>query len=364
MHLNEDNKRLLYGILVTLIVHIALFVALGFVDFTSATPIRPISISLSELPESLIELPDPPDSDETPDEVPDEPEPVPDDPILAEELDTELQQTEDLPPVAETQPQPEPATDPAEAEAPAVAQTPSPAPAPAPRPQERQPDASEFVDTLAPTDTADREDLRRRDATPTSPAADDDGTFAAVQEAQRQAALEFIRALDEQERVIADELRRRESERDAGQVSQADDGQIIDIRSRVGDIVGRSGSDAAGETDDPGGTGDRDRAEDVGTGDDIEWADGRLRSRVSGSELAFTANDLTIGRGTVYIEVSFAVDERGIVQPGSVRIDRGAPVLSSEAQVRLRQTIQTWRFTENPGAPSVRGTIRLELRRI
>ncbi len=362
MHLNEDNRRLLYGILVTLIVHIALFVALGFVDFTSVTPIRPISINLSDLPESLIELPDPPVSDEIPDVAPDEQDPIAPDPILAEDLDTELQDAEDIPPIAETQPEAEAAIEPAEAEAPDVAQTPSPAPAP--QPQERQPDAGEFVDTIGPADAADRESLRRRDILPTSPAADDDGTFAAVQEAQRQAALEFIRALEEQERIIDDELSRRDSNGEAGDVSHADDGQIIDVRSRVGDIVGRSGSDETGESDNQTGTGDHDRTEDVGSGDDIEWADGRLRSRISGNELAFSANDLRLERGTVYLEVSFAVDERGIVQPGSIRIDRGAPVLSSEAQVRLRQTIQTWRFTGNPGAPSVRGIIRLELRRI
>ena len=354
MHWNEDNRRLLLGILATTVIHLALFVFLGFVDFSQATPVSPIRIELTDTTESLIELPEPEPEPEDEEILPEEPQLEPDDPVQDVPIEPDVAEPDDAPPTVEQAP--------VEAE-PQVATEAAPAQTPAPAaPRERAPDPDAFVQELGTQPEVDREALRQtRPSTPSGPVPDVDGTFATEEAARRQAAIEFVNRLDEQQRAIAEELARDEGDDTTDQ--DADDAEIVFIRSRLTDITAsreraedESQNGLPGpETDDPSG--------DVGSGDDIEWADGRDRSRIAGNPISFSSGDIRFGFREALLEVSFQVDSRGIVAPGSVGIDAGAAVLTAEARLRLQQTIQSWRFTANPGAPLVRGVIRLELRR-
>lgn len=359
MQFNDDSRRLTYGIIATLIFHAALFVLLGYADFSAATPISPISIDLSEpASEGLVDLPETePEPDTEPVEQPVEPEfeePEPEPEIEQEEITNEID------------PEPEPAEPQTPAEPSPEGRPPEPAMPQEPAvPQETEPGADAFTDTLQPSEPVDRESLRRsRSARPASPVAEEDGSFLAAEEARRQAALEFIRRIDEQQQAINDELSQLNDADSGAAVGEGENDEVIAIRSRVTEITGTADD---GVSDDREGVSDGQRdtdPADVGAGDDIEWTDGAARSRIVGDEISLTSSDIRLERGTLYLQVSFNVNDRGVVQPGSVRIDEGAAILTLEAQNRLRETLQSWRFTASPGSPSARGVLRLELRRL
>lgn len=359
MQFNDDSRRLTYGIIATLIFHAALFVLLGYVDFSAATPISPLSIDLSEpVSEDLVDLPETePEPDPEPAEQPVEPEieeAEPDPEIQQEELSTELD------------PEPEPVEPQTPAETSPEARPPEPAMPQEPTvPQEAEPGADAFTDTLQPSESVDRESLRRsRPARPASPVPEEEGSFLAAEEARREAALEFIRRIDEQQQAIDDELAQLDDADSGAADGEAGNDDVVAIRSRVTEITGAA-DDGVSDNREGVSDGQRDtEPADVGAGDDIEWADGDARSRIVGDEIALTSSDIRLGRGTLYLQVSFNVNDRGIVQPGSVQIDEGAAILTLEAQSRLRETLQSWRFTASPGSPSVRGVLRLELRRL
>ncbi|MFP4509283.1 MAG: hypothetical protein ACLFNQ_04060 [Spirochaetaceae bacterium] len=346
MRFNDDAKRLTYGVIATLIVHSVLFVLLGYADFSRATPVTPISIDLSQPSEELVERPDP---EPEPAEEPAEPERELERDV-EEEVNTELdpEPTEAVEEQGSNEAQPPAATGPDDT---------SPEPE---VPREREPSADAFSDSLEPAEGVDRESLRR--SRPVSPVPEPDGQFLAEEEARREAALEFVRRIDEQQEAINEELSQVDDTDPGSPGNDGENDEIVEIRSRITEITGTA-DDGASDGLEGESEGQREsEASDVGEGDDIEWGDGDARRRIVGDEIAFTSSDLRLERGTLYLQISFRVSEQGIVQPGSVDIEAGEAILTLEARNRLRETLQSWRFTASPDSPSVRGVLRLELR--